>query len=59
MGSPAVTLSVKAEILLVIFVGKMFRGKRTSKFKKKLESQIHEPFSMFQKYSELTFCQMK
>ena len=58
-GSPAVTLSVKAEILQVKFIAKMFHGKRIRKFRKKLESQVYEPFSMFHKYSELTFCQIK
>ena len=55
----AVTLFVKAEILQVKFIAKMFHKKRIKKFRKKLESQVHEPFSMFHRYLELTFCQMK
>ena len=43
----------------VKFIAKMFHKKRIKKFKKKLESQVHEPFLMFHKYLELTFCQMK
>ena len=58
-GSFAVTLSVKAEILQVKFIAKMFQAKRIKKFRKKLESQVHEPFSMFHRHFELTFCQMK
>ena len=54
-GSPAVTLSIKAEILPVKFIAKMFHEKRIRKFKEKLESQVHEPFLMFHRYSELTF----
>ena len=55
----AVTFSVKAEILQVKFIAKMFHGKRIKKFRKKLESQVHEPFAMFHRYLKLTFCQMK
>ena len=55
-GCPAVRLSVKAEILQAIFTAKMFHRKRIRNFRKKLDSQIHEQFSMFQRYSELTFC---
>ena len=43
----------------VKFIAKEFHGKRIKKFKKKLELQVHEPFSMFHRYLELTFCQMK
>ena len=43
----------------VKFIAKMFHGKRIKKFKKKVESQAHEPFSIFHRYLELTFCQMK
>ena len=38
-------------------IAKRFHGKRIRKFRKKLESEIHEAFLMFQRYSELTFCQ--
>ena len=55
----AVTLFVKAEILQVKFIAKMFHEKRIKKFKKKLESQVHEAFLMFYRYLELTLCQMK
>ena len=55
----AVTLSVKVEILQVKYIAKIFHEKRIKKFRKKFESQVHEPFSMFNRYLELTLCQMK
>ena len=42
----------------VKFIAKMFHGKRIKKFRE-LELQVHEPFSMFHRYLELTFCKMK
>ena len=47
-GSLAVMLSVKAEILHVKFIANMFHGKRIRKFRKKLDSQVHKPFSILQ-----------
>ena len=43
----------------VKFIAKMFHVKRIKKFRKKLEPQVYEPFSMFHRYLDLTFCQMK
>ena len=43
----------------VKFIAKMFHEKRIKTFRKKLELQVHEPFSMLYRYLELTFCQMK